>query len=346
MKKLVMSVVLLLGVCFILLTAENEKVLAAPVGKKVNYSAPEQHKNKKEPVTVTVNGTKFTYQPYGKGIEIIDVQCSKEKLVVPAKLNGKRVYKIERIFVPTIRKVVIKNGIQEIGESAFGGLHKLTSVTIPKSVKKIGITAFYRAPIKEIKFQNLSVKIGESAFWGCRKLEKVSFPKGEFTGKIGESAFEYSSLRGVKLPYMKNMKKQVGRFAFADNKRMKKVTFSSRQKKVSLGEDWFTDCPNAKIIVGKQVKTFSSKVNANAGTVQLLGRQTKLTGFKKPKDRSYYYIQFKKFIVPKGSKAIPVLKNAKYGTVSDSRKDRYSGEKNYYFSTSEADMHKVKIVKK
>ena len=92
MKKLVMSVVLLLGVCFILLSAENEKVLAAPVGKKVNYSALEQHKNKKEPVTVTVNGTKYTYEFLNsskKYVNIVKIENEQKKLVIPAKLAGK-----------------------------------------------------------------------------------------------------------------------------------------------------------------------------------------------------------------------------------------------------------------
>ena len=95
---------------------------------------------------------------------------------------------------------------------------------------------------------------------------------------------------------------------------------SSRYKKISIGRDWFTDCPRAQIIVGKQVKAFSSKVNANAGSVRLLGNQTKLTGFKKPKGKNYYYIQFKKFIVPEKSKALPILRKARKATTAPSRK--------------------------
>ena len=143
---------------------------------------------------------------------------------------------------------------------------------------------------------------------------------------------------------VKNMRKQIGYFAFSRNKKLKRVTFSSRYKNISLGEGWFSDCSKVQITVGKQVKTFSSEVQAKSGTVRLLGSQTRLTGFKKPKGRSYYYIQFKKFIVPKNSKALKILRNAEYGTVSDTWSDRYDSEPNYYFSTSEADMQKVKVV--
>lgn len=337
-------------IAFVLLTAVYtllgiESMAEAVTGN--TYKVPAYHQPEEEAVTTTKKGVKYTYEfrdSKKTSIDIVKIENVKEKLVIPAKLDGYPVYKITGPeFGSVVKTVIIENGVKEIGAGAFSYQKQLHSVTIPKSVKIIYSEAFKDdIKLEKIRFRNSAVKIGDRAFNRCSKLQKVFFSQGEFTGKIGEDVFNLCDIRSIKLPYMKKMQKQIGHFAFAENKKLKKVTFSSKQKKVSLGLGWFTDCPKAQIVVGKKAKTFSSKVNANAGTVRLLGRQTKLIGFKNPKDRSYYYIQFKKFIVPKKSKAIPVLRNAKYGTVSDSYVDRYRG--NSYFSTSEADMHKVKVV--
>jgi len=310
-------------------------------------------------MTTKVGETEFTYQFHDNSkneVDIVKVSNAGEKLVFPAKLDGYSVYCIGGNTDDTslqwdesskkVKKVIIKKGIKEIGFSAFEthrlqDVSNIESVFIPKSVKKIGSYAFVdNEKMKEITIRNRKVKIDDGAFNSCRKLKKINWPKGEFTGKIGRSAFGYCDLRSLYIPYMKN-KKQVGRFAFSQNEKLKKITFSNEYTNVSIGKDWFTDCPKSQIVVGKNAKTFSSKVNGNAGSVRLLGAQTKLKGFKKPMDVSYYYIQYKKFIVPKGSKALKVLKNAQYGKVNDSGEERYSADSNNYFGSY---MKKVKVV--
>ena len=342
MKKIIITLTLLLGVCNIFFMTDTIKA----------YTIPKTE-------SVTIKGTTFSYTFHDKKkskVDIKKIENPKKKLVIPAKLNGYPVYRIGGTkpgtlltFQPDVirqnslvEELIIEDGIKEIGSDSFAFFEKLSSVTIPKSVKKIYTYAFSdNLKLKKLKIRNNEIEIGRSAFIGCKKLERVSFPRGEFTGKIGESAFDTCNLREIELPYMKKMKKQIGRFAFASNSGLKKVTFSSRYKKISIGRDWFTDCPRAQIIVGKQVKAFSSKVNANAGSVRLLGNQTKLTGFKKPKGKNYYYIQFKKFIVPEKSKALPILRKAKYGKVNDSGEERFDSDSNSYVG---ADMQKVKIV--
>jgi hypothetical protein len=90
-------------------------------------------------------------------------------------------------------------GITEIGDEAFG--HSgLTDITIPKSVKKIGTSAFASAySLRSIAFENGIEVIGDSAFTGCSSLIRISFP--DSLKVIGAKAFSgCSKLARITLP--------------------------------------------------------------------------------------------------------------------------------------------------
>ena len=71
-----------------------------------------------------------------------------------------------------IKKVVIEDGVTNIGNSAFDYCYKLTSVTIPNSVTSIGSAAFY----------------------GCHSLTSVTIPNS--VTSIGSNAFENTKWYG------------------------------------------------------------------------------------------------------------------------------------------------------
>ncbi len=68
---------------------------------------------------------------------------TEEHLVIPASIDGYRVLKIaDSAFADTqIKSVVISDGIEQIGWFAFDGCTRLTSITVPASVKRIGYCA-------------------------------------------------------------------------------------------------------------------------------------------------------------------------------------------------------------
>lgn len=77
----------------------------------------------------------------------------------------------------SIRAVVVEQGVENVGNFAFFMLDKLTSVTLPDSVRKIGSWAFY----------------------GCEALRLLDLGKG--VQEIDRSAFERCyALTGVRLP--------------------------------------------------------------------------------------------------------------------------------------------------
>ena len=68
-----------------------------------------------------------------------------------------------------IKKVVINNGVTNIGSAAFFGCSNITSVSIPKSVKSIGEWAFFECVLTSVTIPNSVTTIGESAFQDCKK---------------------------------------------------------------------------------------------------------------------------------------------------------------------------------
>ncbi|GHV11666.1 hypothetical protein FACS189491_03300 [Spirochaetia bacterium] len=90
-------------------------------------------------------------------------------------------------------------GITEIGDEAFGH-SRLTDITIPKSIKKIGTSAFASSySLRSIIFENGIEVIGDRAFTGCSNLIRISFP--DSLKVIGANAFYgCSKLARITLP--------------------------------------------------------------------------------------------------------------------------------------------------
>ena len=155
-----------------------------------------------------------------------------------------------------------KNGeaITEIGDNAFEytgeyeyttdtgeSLSGLLSVEIPKTVKKIGKSAFQKNKLKEVILPEGLEEIGTLAFNG-NELTSIEIP--DSVVKMGEGTFSLNNISYAKLS--KNMK-TVPNGIFSRNLNLKNIDIPDGVE--TIGQSAFSGCPLESINIPNTVKT-------------------------------------------------------------------------------------------
>lgn len=115
------------------------------------------------------------------------------KLEIPEEIGGTTVKGIEAGAFKEktdIKEVVLPKTLTTIGEEAFSGCTKLTSINL-SSVTEIGKSSFSNTAVEKITLGEGMTTIPESAFSNCKSLTKVVLP--ETIEKIEEKAFRNCS---------------------------------------------------------------------------------------------------------------------------------------------------------
>lgn len=150
--------------------------------------------------------TSFTYRLEGDKAYITGYTGTLPDVVVPAVIDGYPVYAIENLRSPILTHVVVSEGIEVIGDSAFkayfdyekGYIRTLVSVSLPQSLKIISDDGFWgQENLQEITLGSV-VEIGQSAFGSCTMLKQITLPDTLTT--IGWRAFASSGLTSLTIP--------------------------------------------------------------------------------------------------------------------------------------------------
>ena len=126
-------------------------------------------------------------------------------------------------------------GLTEIGDDAFSGCTRLTTIKLPKSIKKIGARAFAGcSKLKEINLRDDISQIGEGAFNGCKVLPNITLPAS--LTAIEASTFEGCvAFTAVTLPLGIQ---SIGSRAFAGCTKLKTFTVNSiTPEQIVLGDN-------------------------------------------------------------------------------------------------------------
>ncbi len=136
-----------------------------------------------------------------------------------------------------IKEIIINDGPEYIGASAFSGCSSLTSVSIPSSVTRIGENAFGGcSSLETIALPDNLVSIGDSAFSSCSKLTEITTPNS--VTRIGTAAFSYcAKLEKVTLS---NNITSISKLAFGNCYNLKEINIPLDAN--VIGDSAFSDC--------------------------------------------------------------------------------------------------------
>ena len=127
------------------------------------------------------------------GIKLTGYTGRDKKLVIPDKLDGRKVTEIgDRCFSGNAwpERIYVPEGVEKIGDYSFECCTHLQKVYLPDTVKTVGNGAF--SGCGELKLADLGdgvTEIGDGAFMACLSLKQIEFPAHLKT--LGKFAFSF-----------------------------------------------------------------------------------------------------------------------------------------------------------
>lgn len=157
-------------------------------------------------------------------------------------------------------KVVIENGVSNIGSYAFGP-SDITSVVLPETLKGIGTHAFSGSNISAINLPEGLDSIGQAAFSDCSKLTSIRLPNCLRT--IAASTFDCcGSLSTITLP---DSLKSIGAYAFERCSRLTNIVLPQGLREI--GYFAFGNCGLASVNIPIGVTTIGEDAFARCSAL-------------------------------------------------------------------------------
>ena len=154
--------------------------------------------------------------------------------------------KTKIVYCPAARPgaYTIPVGITTIGNSAFRGCTRLTSIVISQYVTSIEEYAFYGcSKLTSLTFRGRAIAdltVGDRAFYNCSGLTSVTFDADSRVVSLGNRAFYgCKELAAVTIPATM---KSVGEYAFSGCTSLSSVSFAENGEEISFATNVFSGC--------------------------------------------------------------------------------------------------------
>lgn len=221
--------------------------------------------------TVDDTGTTITgYTGQGGTVEIPSILGGK-----PVVAIGNNAFQMPNLEIRTdITAVILPEGLQSIGRSAFWGCAGIASIEIPDSVTEIGWAAFETCEnLTSVTLPKNLTQISDNLFHNC-PLTEIDLPQG--ITRIGDYAFRDTGLTAIVIP---EGTLSIGKCAFEGCSELSAVTIPASVTEV--GECAFANCPKLapldEILPEKLTKVIDGVVY-NADGTQIIGILPTLSG--------------------------------------------------------------------
>lgn len=208
-----------------------------------------------------------------------------------------------------IESLVLNEGVESIGLQAFAKSQKLTSVTFPSSLKRIGEHAFEDcSALTEINLSKVNLEeIGSSAFRDTG-LKKVTFPAS--LKKIAPQAFLNTQLVNVIFP---EELQEIGNEAFREIATLKTITLPNNLRKI--GYRAFMECSKLKEIIlpkyVRRIKDYGLRTNYKLDRIRFEGDEVPEIG-----NYSLPFLEsITEIMVPKGKLSLYKAKYQDYQSI-------------------------------
>jgi hypothetical protein len=229
-------------------------------------------------------------------------------VVIPSSLYGASVVKIEGygIFEKNVKSIVFPSTMKEIGAESCKGSEDLEKIIVNEGVQIIGKSAFKDShKLSSISLPSTLIEIEggyyEGAFEYCKALTQISFPNG--MKKIGRDAFGYSGLEVVDLTNVEDAPNLVGIAAFKGCENLVSVKLNEGLKVIDNAA--FYNCSSLSDVA---FPSTLEKINHNAfDGCSSLSQIVLPTSLKRIEDAGFYGCSFKEVVVPVGVSEIDAI---------------------------------------
>ena len=132
----------------------------------------------------------------GECVVAIGATDTYKDVVIPNSITAGNTFFVKSIEYygnnwQSLTSITIQNGVESIGDNAFGGCTNLTSIAIPSSITSIGEHAFRNCSgLTSIILPEGVITIGNNAFTGCTGITSMVIPNSVIS--IGDYAFSSS----------------------------------------------------------------------------------------------------------------------------------------------------------